>query len=70
MDWSSVNCRTDCGRCNHKGVQSSMKGSKQCLINRSEVRVPDIGPSVYDRVISILRLKGIMRALGKNKEKE
>ena len=74
-DLNLLNCRTDCGRCNHKGTPSSMKGSIYCLKIRNELpseREKTYSNGLFTRFMSSLnKIKGQMRAAGRlNKNKE
>jgi hypothetical protein len=64
MDYDNINCRTDCGMCNHKGAPSAMKGSKLCDSLREGYK-PSYESSFIERIIAKIKLKGIMRSKGK-----
>ena len=67
--WDEINCRTDCGLCNHKGAPSYSKGSKLCLQLRKEIPKDGI-VSWFKKFKDIFNNKGKMRAFGKVKKKE
>lgn len=68
--WDALNCRTDCGRCNHKGAPSVSKGSKVCLQLRKEIpETRDDSESFWSFFKLMFRKKGVMRATGKTYEK-
>jgi hypothetical protein len=70
-EWDAINCRIDCGRCNHKGKPSVSKGSKTCLINRK--MIPETNEDAFSFKMFFKQLiarKGLMRASGKNEVKE
>jgi hypothetical protein len=64
MYFDKINCRTDCGMCNHKGAPSAMKGSKYCDSLREGYK-PKKESTFIERIRAKLKLKGIMRSKGK-----
>jgi len=68
--WDHINCRTDCGRCNHKGMPSATKGSKYCLTIRKEIPSEKESGSILTFVRSLFNIKGKMRKHGIIKTKE
>ena len=66
-NWNNINCRTDCGRCNHIGKPSNMKGSKNCLQLRKEISV-DKDNAFLSFFKIMFKKKGFMRATGKTYE--
>jgi len=69
-NWTEVNCRIDCGRCNHKGVPSASKGSKYCRTARKEIVSDKESDGIFAMVRSMFNIKGKMRAFGRIKTKE
>lgn len=69
-NWDEINCRTDCGRCNHKGTPSASKGSKYCKQTRNEIVSDKETNGILAMVRSMFNIKGKMRAFGIIKTKE
>lgn len=68
--WDNINCRTMCGRCNHRGTPSVSKGSRYCLMLRREIPSTVETHNIFDTIFNMFNLKGKMRAFGKIKTKE
>ena len=69
MNFNEINCRIDCGRCNHKGSPSVTKESLYCLKIRRELpseREQKYNDGLFTRFMnSLSKIKGQMRAAGK-----
>lgn len=69
-DFDTINCRTNCGRCNHKDKPSNSKGSKACLQLRKEISsTKDDYFSFMSFFKMMFKKKGVMRATGKSSDK-
>lgn len=68
-NWNEINCRTDCGLCNHKGTPSAMKGSKYCIHLRDGIPITSEW-SIVQSLKKMFDMKGLMRKLGKLPKEE
>jgi len=63
-NWDEINCRTDCGLCNHRGTPSSRKGSQYCESLHQGFK-PKTENTLLENLKRKFRLKGMMRTMGK-----